>query len=233
MTNQVCTWDFTIKHEGNDITRLKICLGNIAKKWCFQIEKGEQTGYVHYQGRMSLKMKERLPGVVRLFQQAELTDFHLSITSSMNKDNMFYVMKPGQIDGPWKDDDEILNIPRQVKDIVLDPWQGSVVVSKDEFDTRSINVILDFFGNIGKSTLATFCGVNKLAVQIPPMENHKDIMRMVYDKAWRPLYLIDIPRNLDKKKFMAIWAALEVIKSGYCYDDRNSFKEKYFDCPAI
>ena len=49
-----------------------------------------------------------------------------------------------RLEGPWDENtDIILYIPRQVQDIVLRPWQESVVMTYNVWDTRTINVIID------------------------------------------------------------------------------------------
>lgn len=47
------------------------------------------------------------------------------------------------------------------------------------------------------------------------------------------LYLFDLPKALKKEHLYQFFAGVEEIKNGYAYDDRYSFKEKYFDCPNI
>lgn len=58
--SNICVWDFTIpKSAVSNIDELKDKLNIHCKKWIFQEEKGTSTGYEHYQGRISLKMKAR------------------------------------------------------------------------------------------------------------------------------------------------------------------------------
>ena len=57
-----------------------------------------------------------------------------------------------RIDGPWSSvDPEPAYIPRQIRMITeLRHWQQEVADTLNIFDTRSINVIYDPKGNIGK-----------------------------------------------------------------------------------
>ena len=52
-----CVYDFTLFDE---ITQAEVrkTLSILCKKYCFQLEKGEQTEKLHFQGRMSLKNKK-------------------------------------------------------------------------------------------------------------------------------------------------------------------------------
>jgi hypothetical protein len=230
--SQVCGWDFTqsvIHWEGGHIELMKI-LDKHCKKWAFQEEKSEQ-GYQHYQGRISLKMKQRLSGVRRILERA-----HWSVTSNANKGNMFYVLKEeSRVAGPWTNEMDLIPkyVPRQIRNIELYPWQQRIIDLSKEWDTRSIHLIFDVRGNIGKSTLVTYMGVHKLAHQIPFCNDYKEILQAVMDRPTRTCYLIDMPRAVKKEKQFQLWGAVETIKSGYCFDKRYSFKERYFDCPQV
>jgi len=58
-------------------------------------------------------------------------------------------------------------------------------------------------------------------------------MRMILDTPTSSLYIFDLPRAIKKDKLCQFFAAIEEIKGGYAFDDRYSFREKYFDCPNI
>jgi len=235
MTSPIYHFDFTLpKDELDHTTIIDILYPGIVKKYCFQLEQGD-SGYLHYQGRISLVKKRRLNEILKVVKPL-LEKIHLSITSNNGLENNFYVMKNDtRIEGPWADSDEKpVYIPRQIREIKnLHPWQEKVLELSLLWDTRSINIIHDTEGNIGKSTLATYMGVNKLGKQIPYCNDYKDIMRMVMDMPTSSCYLIDMPRAICKDKLFQMYSAIETIKSGYAYDDRYHFKEKYFDCPNI
>lgn len=227
-----CVWDFTVPKEIEYIELAKL-LDKHCKKWCFQLESGETTEYEHYQGRFSLKLKKRLKQLKEIFGNK----YHFSITSNSNRENNFYVMKDEtRIDGPWDENSDILPryIPRQVREInELWPWQNKIIEMSKIWDTRHIHAIIDKQGNIGKSILVTYMGVNKMSNNIPFCNDYKDILRMVMDRPKRRCYTIDIPRAINKEKLFQMYGAIETVKSGYAYDDRYKFKEDYFDSPNI
>jgi len=223
-TNTICTWDFTLPQGDLAAEQLKGFLKIHCKKWCFQLERGGQTGYMHYQGRVSLKVKAR--------KGPEFPGIHWSVTSNANRDNEFYVLKEDtRVEGPWSDRDKY--IPLQVQNIQLYPWQQDILDDANIWDTRTINMIICKEGNIGKSTLATYAGCRGIARAIPMMDSYKDYMRMVMDTPKVRLYLIDFPRCMNKSNCGSFWSAIETIKNGYAYDDRYGFREEYFDCPNI
>lgn len=235
--NAVCTFDFTLAEtftDGKIMTsdEIKGWLDKVAKKWCFQLETGKD-GYRHFQGRLSLKVKKRLGTFV---DEKPWPALHLSITSNANRDNDFYVMKDeGRLEGPWSDKDETPPyIPRQVRDIKKwRLWQEKVIGLLKIWDTRGIHCIVDPTGESGKSVLISALGASKIGTQIPFCNDYKDVLRGVMDRPKLGVYLIDMPRAINKEKLNQLYSAIETIKSGYAYDDRYHFKEEYFDCPNI
>lgn len=231
MTTPVSCFDFTA---GTDyITKDKLIewLKTYCKKWCFQEEIGD-SGFRHFQGRVSLRTKKRLSSLINI---SPANQIHWSITSKGATGNNLYVTKEDtRVDGPWSDKDVPLYIPRQIREIkVWRPWQQAVLEKSKIWDTRTIDCIIDKVGNIGKSVLVTYMGVHKLACQIPFANDYKDVLSGVMDRPKRGCYLVDMPRALKKEKLFQLYSALESIKSGYAFDPRYSFKEEYFDSPNI
>lgn len=227
--NAVCTYDFTIScKKVGDYRNVRDYLILIGKKWAFQEETGS-SGYLHFQGRVSLKVKKRLNELKCPF------GIHWSVTSKASSGDDFYVTKEDtRTAGPWLSTDEILYIPRQIREIgSLRSWQQSIVDKMTDWDTRSINMVYCPEGNIGKSVLVGWCRAYKLGRALPPVNDHKDIMRMVCDLPTARTYLIDMPRSMNKDRLYGFYSGIETIKDGYAYDDRYSFKEKVFDCPNI
>lgn len=158
---------------------------------------------------------------------------HVSPTSNANKGNNFYVMKEDtRVDGPWSDQSVATYVPLGVRNMILKPWQNQVLEWSKEPDDRTVHVIFDEIGNIGKSKLVTYLCTKKLACRIPPMEHHKDVMRACLDRI-STCYLIDLPRAMDKRRMNSMWAAIETIKDGYAYDDRYRYREQYFEPPCV
>lgn len=229
----VCCYDLTIPQEYTNEDLVKSWFKETSKKWCFQLERGT-TGYLHYQCRFSLKQKTRMK---TLIARCPLVGGHLSITSNANRDNMFYVMKDEtRTLGPWTNKDEIAHyIPRQVREIKdnLYPWQQQIINMKEVWDTRSINILYDDIGNLGKSVFGTMLGCCGQGIYIPYMKDFKDVMRMVMERPKHGLYILDLPRAIKKDKMRETYASIEQLKSGYAYDDRYKWQEEYYDCPCV
>ncbi|QMW68665.1 replication-associated protein [Crucivirus-119] len=228
-------------------------LQSIAKKFVFQLEKGEETGYVHFQIRASLHKKVTKFGLIKLIQdilKCDIKDVPQFIEPSLvdvhNKKNFNYVLKEQtKLDGPWTDATFALErevyIPRQYKGIIdkLYPYQKVIFDSGDVFDDRIINVIVDFEGNNGKSTIASICELYGKGMDVPPLNDMKEIIQMICDECMAsgnrspsPL-LLDMPRAMNKEKLYGFYSALEQIKKGKLYDPRHSYKKFWIDSPQI
>lgn len=225
------TYDFTLKAENYTKDDVIDLLKDLCKKWCFQKEKGEETDFVHYQGRMSLKVKARLTTL----KNKVFPEMHLSPTSNQNMGNDFYVCKEEtRIEGPWNDTNVPAFIPRDVAEITsLKPWQQQIANTVNCDVRRDIYVLYEPNGNVGKTLLCRYLAIMCGVAQLPPLNDYKDLMRIVMCKPTSNCYLVDMPRAKDKLKMREFWSGIETLKSGYAYDDRYEFKEKYINPPVI
>lgn len=230
MSNPVSTYDFTLSCEHYSVEDVCEQLKEICKKWTFQKERGE-SGYEHFQGRMSLKTKAR----ISTLKNKVFPEMHLSPTSNQNMGNDFYVTKEEtRIEGPWSDTTVPKFIPRDVMEIVeLRPWQAQIASTVNQDIRRDIYVLYEPRGNVGKTLLCRYLALRLGASSIPPLNDYKDIMQIIMCKPESNCYLIDMPRAKDKLKMREFWSAIETIKSGYAYDCRYEFKERYFNPPVV
>lgn len=239
MGKQLYCWDFTIHvnetFAKDDHAKLITQLKEICKAGNFQLEEGEKCGKLHFQGRVSLKKKRRKTEIYKLATDTFLTGVHWSPTSNENKGNFDYVTKNfTRIAGPWDINTKPRYIPRQVREMGdLRPFQKAICDDAEVWNTRSINIVYDPVGNIGKSRLKLWLRAYGIGRTIPPVNDFKDMMRMVMDMPTSKLYLIDMPKAYKKDKLGGLYSAIETIKDGYAYDDRYHFQEKIFDCPNI
>lgn len=233
MSNPIYCYDFTLKASDLNHSIVRSELKKWARKWCFQREKGDE-GYEHYQGRIHLFKKKRLCEQIKV--QPFNNHCHWSPTSNNNKDNFDYVEKEDtRIAGPWTSDDpEPPYIPIQIRNLQLRNWQAAVcLLANINTEYRSINIILDKVGNIGKSILCTYMRCHGLARIVPPLNNYKDLMRMVCNMPTSKCYIFDMPRAISKTCLNEMYSAIESIRSGYAWDDRYKFTEKIMDSPQV
>lgn len=229
----IAVWDFTINKDRAECETIKSRCREWGKKWSFQLEEGKE-GYLHWQGRISLKSK------VRASPDWDDWGCHFSPTSDENKTNTFYVTKmDSRVDGPWSDNDTEVYIPRQFRNLTLRPWQQKVLEDSEIFNDRIINMVVDGGGNKGKSTLAAICELRHGGIDLPPVNDCKELLQAACDiciaKNTRDpkIMFVDLPRAFDKSRLHGIYSAIEQIKKGKLVDLRYSYKEWWIDSPAI
>lgn len=229
--NAISVWDFTIPQERGSVDEVKNKLIQHCKAWCFQLEKGKKTGYMHYQGRVSLKLKSRKgPNIY--------DGIKWSPTSEANKDNFYYVDKEDtRVEGPWKDTDPVIYLPRQYRDIKLYKWQNTIKNSAHIFEPRKIDLIYDPDGGKGKSTVASICEILYGGIDMPPLNDFKEIIALACDICIErntrdpKIIFFDLPRALDKDRLNGLYSAIEQIKKGKLYDCRYKYKSWWIDSP--
>lgn len=223
----------------DDVIKL---FGQLAKKWVFQLEQGHESGYLHYQCRVSL-FKKRRPGEAKTFFNEAIPGCHCSPTvTEEHKKTAFYVMKlDTRIEGPWTNEDVVLFVPRQYASLEtrLLPFQQTIWDSADIFDPRTINLIVDVAGNAGKSTIASLMDLHKRGIDLPPFNDAEKLIQATCDilmsrELRQPkTVFIDLPRAMDKRRLGGLFTAIEQIKKGHVFDTRYQYKDWWFDAPQI
>jgi hypothetical protein len=235
-TNAICNYDFSMAATDINEADVIVFMKDYCKKWVFQEELGD-TGYLHYQGRVSLIKKRRETELGRISKENGLI-FHWKPTSNnaCNVEWTYVMKKDTRTRGPWKDDDEEKVLTRQLRQFMTHEryeWQDQVVGMAREIDDRSIKLIYDTYGDAGKSILAEFMEYSGLAYEIPPFRLMEDLMQCVMSVKTYPAYLVDMPRGMKKDKLGEFYAGLECIKNGVAYDKRYNFRKKRFDRPQL
>lgn len=218
-------------------------LKKIAKRYAFQLEEGETTGYLHYQGRISLIKKHRKAELMKLFTLIPVPNYlEPTANATYYAGDMFYVMKDEtRKAGPWTEKETEKYIPRQYRGILekLYPYQKVIYDSADVFDTRIINMIYCPKGNIGKSTIASVCELYGNGIDLPPVNDAEKLIQSCCDiceakgsRTPSPIF-VDLPRAMNKDRLNGIYTAIEQIKKGKLFDLRYKYKEYWIDSPQI
>lgn len=245
ITNRLYVWDLTVKWK-EEITPTHIinCLKSLAKKWGFQQEIGD-TGYRHYQIRMSLIKKASESKVLSLIKDTDLAGHITPTTNETMGDVYFYVTKlDTRLAGtePYTDKDpEPPPMTWQLEDFLKKgpaPWMldiYNICLTKKEI--RKINVIWDFKGGIGKSQFTEWLEYLGAAEQIPFHNSYEDISAWVCSRREQGSkaknYIIDIPRGLKKDKLNEFYSGIESLKDGVVFDKRHRARKIRFDRPNI
>lgn len=248
MTSPCATYDFRMNSEGLEPDELMSILRQLAKHFIFQKEKGEKSGYLHYQGRLSLIKKARKHEALKLWSDTfpEVPPpnyFEPTVGAPKVFDyNCYGAKAASRVDGPWNDKSEKPKyIPRQYRGKLesLYPFQKVIFDSATEFEDRIINMIYCESGNKGKSTIASLCELYAKGIDLPPVNDADKLIQSCCDicmaKDLRdpsPVF-VDLPRAMNKDRLNGLYSAIEQIKKGKLYDMRYKYQEWWIDSPQI
>ena len=243
--NACAMWDFRLS--AKDVTSDSVIaqLDEIAKRWTFQLEKGDTTDYLHYQGRISLIKKHRKCELMKLFDSIPVPEYLQPTSNPVQKagDTFYVTKKETRVDGPWSDSHSEVYIPKHVKGFMdrLYPFQQVIwneCQNPPPFN-RSINLIYDHNGSCGKSTIGSICELYGKGINLPAINDSERIIQMLYcicssKKLRNPNPIImDMPRAMDKSRLNGVYSAIEQIKTGKLYDLRYSYREWWIEQPEI
>lgn len=219
------------------------------ERFIFQLERGEETGRLHYQGYIHLNKKQRSQALRSALQNADRGGLFISASSSAGKDALKnYCMKQDDtfIDGPWTDKSCIKSntyIPRQYQKLIDPatwfPFQRKIVDSIQNFDDRKVNLIYNPSGGKGKSTIAAICELLYGGIDLPPLNDFEKLMQLMCnicmdtDNRKPKIVFCDLPRAIRKDQLNGMYSAIEQIKKGKLYDTRYHYKSFWIDSPQV
>lgn len=223
-------WVFTLKagesQQSQEIQEKEVddMLYEYCKDYTFQLEEGEEGGYLHFQGVLSLKTKHRLHEVKNM-----LGWNHIHLEPCMNwYSSVKYCKKPEtRVRGPWS----IVQRPVKVKiQGELRPWQQELITYIDsEPDDRTIRIYQDPRGNAGKSTIGIHLmdiRTDILYVPSGKFEGVKEhVIRRIHRGGIRAV-IFDIPRV---KGDWIPKALMEELKNGFALNTRYETLGVRFD----
>lgn len=184
--------------------------------WNFQLEEGV-GGYKHYQCSITLKNKQRMTQLKKVFTKA-----HCEPSRSSASD--LYAIKPQtRLEGPWiwpyKYHGEDLPTKEQLR-----PWQQYLLdVIEKPPNARLVYWVYDEVGGKGKSTFCKFVCYHFPGSLVCGGEL-KDIAFAITNikTTERNTFMFDIPRS---QKNHVSYAALESIKNGHFFSPKYESKE--------
>lgn len=241
-------WDFRSNEDYCTHEELLDFVRANSKKFAFQLEKSD-GGYIHWQGRFSLIKKRNKSSVMKLFEVRDIkVPNYLEPTAKVNhQDTFFYALKEdtrvGDIYVDEKQKKELHldkpYLPLQFRDIKLYPYQEYILESRNIFDFRTLNVIVDYGGFKGKSTIASIAEILYGAIDMPIVNDLKELVAvacnicMTADNHQPKLMFFDMPRSFNKNSLNGFYSAIEQIKKGKLYDLRHRYKSFWIDSPSI
>lgn len=246
---QCYTWEFRMNAEDIQCSQLREVIKQISKHYIYQLERGHETGYLHWQGRISLIKKAFKKQILSLW--SGITDIpppnflEPTVNPPKTFDYYCYAAKAdsrvGETYTDRDEDKEEIYIPRQYRDKMqtLRPFQKHILSTAKDFEDRIINLIYDSNGCNGKSTVAALAELLHNGIDLPPVNDAEQLIQsccnICMDKNIRdptPIF-IDLPRAMNKDRLNGIYTAIEQIKKGKLYDLRYKYKTWWIDSPQI
>lgn len=241
-TSACAVYDFRYNYEAVTKDDLIAWLNENCKMWTFQGEEGD-TGYKHWQGRVSLMKKRMKHQLLTLFKNISAPNYLEPTTNKEHQRTAFYVLKADtRIEGPYKDShqvDDSIFIPSVYQNVQLYDWQQQIIDSKKKRNRRQVNLIYDPYGNNGKSTLASIAELYYGGVDLPPLNDFKELVALLCNICMDTnnrdpgLIFIDMPRAMRKDQLFGMYSAIEQIKKCKLYDTRHHYKCWWIECPEV
>lgn len=219
------------------------------KAWTFQLERGD-TGYHHFQGVISMKVRRTVASTKKAIQDAnwELPMHFAPASNNVVKagTEAFYSSKPDTREaGPWTDKDveTIEHVPYQYAGLIdrLMPWQRKVWESaeKEHRDSRHVDVVIDSTGNRGKSTIASLMELYNRGYDMPTSDDPErlvasvcNILTAAQDRDPKVI-CFDLTRSQKQDALHSLYNAIEQIKKGKVVDLRYKYQKWWFDSPRV
>lgn len=233
MSNPVFWHAFTLNKTDNQddekfstiYSELKDDLHEISEKFVFQLEKGEETGRLHYQGYIHLKEKQRSESLRNKLLNGDRSGLYISPCSENGKLALQrYCMKADtRVAGPWADKNIYMgqDLPTQ-----LYGWQLEIKkILTGPMEHRKIYWYYDEIGGIGKSIFAKYM---KFHHDIPKITFGKtsDLLNLVSKQQNKPGYIFDLSRTKSRDIDMDdIYSAMENIKNGHFVNTKYEVEE--------
>lgn len=200
-----------------------------AARYCFQLERGEEKGRLHYEGivvfhkpRKGSEIRERFASLCRPNYKGGC--LHTRKAFSI-KDSYIYCTKPGGLHRPrfyppnaYFGRDLLTHFSTKYE------WQDQVMkwATDPVPDHRTVYCIIDEEGKSGKSTLAKTLGYVHDACVVPLGLSAPQMKAALSRLGPKDLYIVDLPRN--NKDYTMLYDTIEEIKRGMII---SCFQGKY------
>lgn len=224
--NASYVYSFTMKKDKLSTKGVWNLLKLHCKKFTFQLERGEKTGYEHYQGMVSLKKKLRFKQVAEL-----LLDSHVEQAKNPHALEKYCQKADTRLDGPWNEKSSF------IRDRFLEftplPWQQEILdIISTEPDDRTIHWYYSpTRGKLGKTLLAKHLCLTRNAVFVS--DKGADIKCAISMLPVAPDVCIFYFTKTQEEFMGSCYGAIESIKDGIYFNGKYESGMKLMDCPHV
>lgn len=217
---QLYLYMITLPFDKNeDPSELSQNLKTFCKKFTFQKEQGDKTGYVHWQIFISLKTKEYFTAVKNLFPSGA----HIEGCKDGWAAAKYCEKSETRLEGPYTEKSVFLKIITK-----LYPWQQKI---RDECltdpDDRKIIWVWEAKGGIGKTQFCKYMAV-KHGATILGNGAFKDIAQALPTNP--KIVMFNITRDLEER---FNYSAIEAVKDGLMFSGKYESHTKIFNSPHV
>lgn len=220
--HQLYRWFFTLPYDSIELGSLWQDLRSIAKEFTFQQEKGEEDGYLHWQGVFSLKTKEYFATVKNLFPN----QVHLEPCKDWHAARKYCSKRETRIGNTYTENSVLLRCISSLFD-----WQENCldIILKEikKPNDRIIHWYWDSKGRSGKTQFSKFLAIRHGAL----LFNNGKTSDIAYAIDGNPeIVVFNFPRSLEDN---VNYGALEMIKDGLIFSAKYESKCKIFNPPVV
>lgn len=222
---QYYRWAFTLRYimeDGEPVEPRVVYdnLKNFCKEFYYQLEQGEEDGYLHFQGCFSLVHKERLKVVKHIVGDNAV---HLEHARNWAACKQYSKKNETRVKGPWSHNTVWIDVIKE-----LNFWQQELyntLMCKP--DPRIIYWFYDSRGNKGKSAFSKYCGIMLNAV----ICNNGGFSDIAYSIPDNPnIVIFDLPRTIEGR---VNYSAIEKCKDGAIFSAKYESRMKFFNPPHV
>lgn len=200
------------------------------KQYCecavWQLEKGETTGYVHYQITLTLKKKNRLTWLKNHFQRT----VHGEIINNHERAFEYSQKEDTRVSGPYYWPEPIQPVQDPLEGIELYDWQKELKKKlENKPDDREIMWYFSREGRTGKSKFAKHLYLTMDGVQVCCGKKN-DIYHALNQNL--KILIVDIPRS-QSDYMKNVYTIVEEVKNGMVFSGKYESRIKVFDPPHV
>jgi len=196
--------------------------GHVIREWVmqhchdasWQLERGTETGYLHWQLYIHCKKRVRLTWLKAHFNGQA----HFELCKAIDKSNEYCFKDGSRVEGPyhWPEPAEASAVKDPMEGLTLRPWQQQVVdCISGPVSNRTVHWFYEEVGNSGKTTLAKHLVLKYGAVVIQGAG--KDILHQASKCKDTKLYVLDIPRCSEGH---VSYQSIEALKNGLWFSGK-------------
>jgi len=222
-------WHVTLKHSSSSSNSVVSpqSLRDWIKEHCetavWQLEKGETTGYEHWNISLKLKEKKRLT----FFRHHFASDAHIEVPRNIDAVTDYCCKTETRIAGPYRWPEQVESVQDPLLGLPYYPWQQELIDIVDSPpNRRDVHWIHENIGNRGKTSFAIHLILTRNAIMLGGKK--ADIMHAMNNK----YKIVVINASRTTENFIS-YDSIETLKDGACFSGKYESQMKLWNPPHV